>query len=291
MILLAGALLGAGLLLIASPWLWPRGRRAARASTREPQAVTAWATRVLEAAGYAHIAPRVLVVAIAGCAAAAGAAGALATGSAVLALLAAVAGAGAPPLWLRSRAARLVRSRRAIWPDVCDLLVGSVRAGLSLPDAVAGLGESAPAPVRAAFAQFDRDMRASGHFASSANRLKQTLADPMADRIIETLRMAREVGGTELVSVLRALSASIRADAALRGEVESKQSWTKGAAILGVVAPWVVLGMLSLRPEGAAAYSSPAGVTLIVVGAVVSVVSYRIMIRVGRLPEPRRWFA
>jgi tight adherence protein B len=134
-------------------------------------------------------------------------------------------------------------------------------------------------------------MRVSGHFPSSIDRLKQALADPMADRIIETLRMAREVGGTELVPVLRALSASIRADAALRGEVESKQSWTKGAAVLGSVAPWLILAILSLRPEAAQAYASATGGLLILVGAGVSLVSYRIMLRVGRLPEPRRWFA
>jgi tight adherence protein B len=31
-------------------------------------------------------------------------------------------------------------------------------------------------------------------------------------------------------------------------------------------------------------------VGLILAGAVVSVVAFRIMLRIGRLPEPRRWF-
>jgi tight adherence protein B len=30
---------------------------------------------------------------------------------------------------------------------------------------------------------------------------------------------------------------------------------------------------------------------VIVAGAVISVVAFRIMLRIGRLPEPRRWFA
>ncbi|HET6300966.1 MAG TPA: type II secretion protein F, partial [Microbacterium sp.] len=33
------------------------------------------------------------------------------------------------------------------------------------------------------------------------------------------------------------------------------------------------------------------GVALILGGAIVSVVAYRLMIRLGRLPEPRRWFS
>lgn len=120
--------------------------------------------------------------------------------------------------------------------------------------------------------------------------MKVVLADPLGDRIIETLRMARQVGGTELIGVLRALSSSVRADAALRGEVEARQSWIRGAAVLGAVAPWVILTLLILRPEGAKAYSTPEGIVVIVVGAVVSVVAFRLMIRIGRLPEPRRWF-
>ena len=173
---------------------------------------------------------------------------------------------------------------------MCDLLISSVRAGQSLPDAVAALATVAPAPLRPSFASFAGDIAASGHFDSSVLRLKARLADPVADRILETLRMARQVGGTELTAVLRALSTAVRAEAALRAEVEARQSWIRGAAVLGVVAPWVILVLLSLRPEGARAYATAEGVTVVLAGAVVSVVAFRLMLRVGRLPEPRRWF-
>jgi tight adherence protein B len=283
--LLLGATLAAGMLLAASPWLWPDGLRPGGRAAPSGALV-----RLMESAGYAGVRPRVVVV-IAGAAAVVAAAIAwLVTTVSAFAVVAAAAGAAAPFAWLRARRTRLLRSRRALWPDVCDLLIASVRAGMSLADAVAGLAGSAPAPLRPAFAAFARDIAASGHFDSSALRLKATLADPVADRIVETLRMARQVGGTELTGVLRALAASVRADATLRGEVEARQSWTRGAAVLGVVAPWVVLVLLSLRPEGARAYGSPEGVGLIIAGAVVSIVAFRMMVRIGRLPEPRRWF-
>jgi tight adherence protein B len=63
------------------------------------------------------------------------------------------------------------------------------------------------------------------------------------------------------------------------------------AAKLGVAAPWVVLLLLSTRPEAAASYNSAAGAALIVAGLIVSFVAYRLMIGLGRLPEERRWFA
>ncbi|WP_243074628.1 type II secretion system F family protein [Microbacterium sp. SS28] len=279
-----GAVLAAGILLAISPWVWPL--RPERTPTRTSSALA----RLLEEAGMSHVAPVLVLGAAAGAGLVAAAVAWLVAPVPVLALIAAVAGAGAPILWLRARRSRLVRTRRALWPDVCDLLIASVRAGMSLPDSVAGLADSAPAPLRPAFAGFARDLAASGHFDSSAQRLKTMLGDSVADRIVETLRMARQVGGTELTPVLRALAVSVRADASLRAEVEARQSWIRGAAVLGVAAPWVVLALLAMRPEGAAAYASPEGIALIVGGAAVSFVAYGIMLRLGRLPEPRRWF-
>ncbi|MGF6823281.1 tight adherence protein B [Microbacterium sp. ZKA21] len=285
MTLLMGAILAAGLLLCASPWLWPPRERVV-----EPKARTDALTILLEEAGLGGVRSRTLVIVMVAVAAVAASLVWLLTGLAALAALAAGAAAAAPVTYLRGRRLRLRKARRQLWPDVCDLLIAAIRVGLSLPDAVAGLAESAPHAVRPAFAVFARDLRATGRFETSLDRLKATLADPIADRIIETLRMARQVGGTDLTGVLRALSSSVRADAALRGEVEARQSWIHGAAVLGAVAPWVILGLLVMRPEGAEAYGTPEGVLVIVAGAAVSVVAFRIMIRVGRLPEPKRWF-
>ncbi|MFS0714792.1 type II secretion system F family protein [Microbacterium sp. 2P01SA-2] len=285
MILLWGATLGAGLLLMLAPWLSPRA--AAGPATRG--GARGLGRGLLESAGLAHVPVSGLGAITAGTAGLAAAVAWLVTSLPVVALVAAGAGALLPTTWLRSRSRGLRRARRGLWPDVCDLLVASVRAGMPLGEAVSSVAENGPPPLRPAFHGFARDLAASGHFDSSAARLQAVLADPVADRIVETLRMARQVGGTELVQVLRALSASVRAEAALRAEVEARQSWIRGAAVLGLIAPWVVLTLLALRPEGARAYASAEGTFLVIAGAAVSLVAYRLMLRIGRLPEPRRW--
>ncbi|KJQ54591.1 type II secretion system F family protein [Microbacterium sp. SA39] len=284
MTILIGAVLAAGLLLCLSPWMWPGSDREALAAPPGRLA------RLLDEAGIDAVAPRLLIVVMLAAALVVASAVWLLAGIPALAILAGLTASAAPVMWLRSRRMRLRKLRRQLWPDVCDLLIAAIRVGLSLPDAVASLAESAPAMLRPAFVVFARDLRATGRFETSLDRLKSSLADPIGDRIAETLRMARQVGGTELISVLRALSSSVRADAALRGEVEARQSWIRGAAVLGAIAPWVVLGLLVMRPEGASAYGTPEGVVVICVGAAVSLVAFRIMIRIGRLPEPRRWF-
>lgn len=207
----------------------------------------------------------------------------------MLAIISGVLAASAPWIFLRSRARRLVQQRRALWPNVCELLLASVRSGASLGEAVSALSQSAPEALRQDFARFERDYLASGHFDSSIVRLRNSLADATADRILETLRVSRSLGGVDLPQVLAALAKSVRAQVNVREEVRARQSWVRGTAVLGLVAPWVIMAMLVLRPEGVAAYSSAMGVVMLLVGLVVSIAAYVLMIRLGTLPDEKRW--
>lgn len=189
---------------------------------------------------------------------------------------------------VQARARRRLARARELWPDVVDHLASGVRAGLSLPEAVAQLGDRGPAELRTPFRAFAEDYRATGRFTDSLDALKHRLADPVADRIIEALRLTRDVGGTDLGRLLRTLSTFLRDDLRTRGELEARQSWTVYAARLAVAAPWVVLAMLSTRPEAIASYDSAAGTAVLLAGAVVTVVAYRLMLRVARLPEDPR---
>lgn len=285
MSIVLGLLLGTGLALIAAPWLWPD-----RGEQREASAVLDRLHDDRALAGLAHVPFGVIVAACLVLAVVAGAIAAGVFGIPVLALTAAVLGGLLIPAVIRTRAMRRRIANRGLWPDVVDHLLASVRAGMPLPEAVAGLAVLGPPATRPAFAAFAADYRRSGNFAAGLDRLKQQLADPTADRILETLRMAREVGGTELPVVLRGLSNSLREDAALREEVRARQSWIRNAARLGVAAPWLLLAVLATKPETIEAYDSQAGTVLIMVGVAVSLLAYRLMIALGRLPEERRWF-
>ena len=187
----------------------------------------------------------------------------------------------------RRRAQRGVELREA-WPEAVDNLASGVRAGLSLPEALSQLGVRGPEELRASFRRFGEDYRASGRFAESLDRLKANLSDPVGDRVVEALRMAREVGGTDLGRLLRTLSAFLREDARTRSELETRQGWTVNAARLALSAPWILLLLLSTQPTAVAAYDQPAGAVVLVVGGVVSFLAYKIMLRVARLPSERR---
>lgn len=193
------------------------------------------------------------------------------------------------PLWaLRALARRRQENLREVWPEVIDLVGSAVRAGLSLPESLAQLAERGPEQLRSAFGEFAREYHATGDFSYSLDRLKARLSDPVADRIIEALRITRDVGGTDLGTLLRTLSSFLREDARVRSELEARQSWTVNGAKLALIAPWVVLGLMILRPEAAQAYDTAAGGLLIIVGAAVSFFAYRLMLALARLPQDER---
>lgn len=206
---------------------------------------------------------------------------------AVAGCFAAFAFAGPVVVVRRMRQRRQV-ALRELWPEAIDHLASAVRAGMSLPEGVSGLGTRGPEPLRPAFARFGVSYRASGRFAECLSALKHDLADPVGDRVCETLRVAREVGGSDLGTVLRTLSELLRVDARTRAELETRQGWTISAARLAVAAPWIVLLLLGSQSATLQSFDSSGGVLLLGTGAAVCLVAYRIMVRIGRLPEEPR---
>ena len=205
-----------------------------------------------------------------------------------VALVFGVIGAYLPVAVVAGRARRRQREFAEVWPEAVDNLSSGVRAGLSLPDALAALGVRGPEPLREPFAAFALDYQVSGRFGESLDRLKDRLADPVGDRVVEGLRIAREVGGGELGRLLRNLSSYLRDEARTRGEMESRQAWTVNGARLAVSAPWLVLLAMAFKPDVVRHYATPAGAAVLALGAVLCVVAYTLMLRIGRLPVERR---
>ena len=278
---LLGLLLGVGLLLV-----WRSGPRAPqRASTPRPPGRRA---RLLAEAGLPGINPAQLVALQVLLGVLAAVVVLLTTGTVTVSVAFGVFAAALPHVQVRRLAARRRADLREVWPEVVDNLASAVRAGLSLPEALSALALRGPEVLRPPFARFAADHRSSGRFGESLDRLKADLADPVGDRIVETLRVAREVGGSDLGRVLRTLATFLREDARARAELETRQGWVVQAARLAVGAPWVVLLLLATQSTTLAAYDTPLGTALLVGGGVVCLVAYRLMMRIGRLPQDVR---
>jgi tight adherence protein B len=281
---LLGLMLGAGLLLV---WQWWRGPMSGRAVRRGVGPRRRIADMIAEA-GIEAVAPRQVLAACAGAGAFVALAFLVLSRTWPIALAFGAFAAYAPMALLRHRVRQRRSELRDLWPDAVDNLASAVRAGLSLPEALTQLGVRGPEALRRPFLRFGEDYRATGRFHDCLNRLKDGLADPTGDRICESLRIARDVGGSDLGRLLRTLSSFLRDDARTRAELETRQGWVVNAARLAVAAPWLLLGLLSLQTASVRAYNASAGWVVLASGAVTCVVAYRLMLRLGRLPEDSR---
>lgn len=282
---LLGLALGVGLLLILTGGKSSGRRR----GTSGPMG--RWRQRraeLLTQAGIEAVTPAQLLVLQVISAVTATAVVLLVSGAATISLAFAVFGFQGPLMLVKRIRQRRVSELREVWPEVVDNLTSAVRAGLSLPEALSGLGTRGPEQLRPAFLRFAADYRATGRFGECLDRLKDGLADPVGDRVCESLRMAREVGGNDLGRLLRTLSAFLREDARTRAELQARQGWTINAARLAVAAPWLVLLLLGTESTTLEAYDTTAGAILLAIGGLACFAAYRVMLRIGRLPEEKR---
>jgi len=186
----------------------------------------------------------------------------------------------------RQEAAQLLQ----VWPEVTDHLISAIHSGLSLSEALVGLGTRGPERVRPYFMTFHRELLASGDFLRSAETLKARLNSHGSDQILEAVLLAKSLGGSELLQIFRTLGDFLRQDLALRKEIEIKHGWIKNSAHLSSAAPWLLLLLLSSQPGTAQAFAQPGGVVILVMGLFLTSVAYLWMGRLAQLPNPPRVF-
>ena len=197
------------------------GVDAVAATGRPTRRRPTWTTRLqdeLRQADMASVGPRALLLTCAGAGLAATLLVLAVSSSPPIALCFGGLGAWAPVALVRARARRRRTQVREVWPEAVDHLASGIRAGLSLPEALAQLGDRGPAELRPAVPRRSPRTTAPPDVSPTASTgSRSTSPTRSADRIVEALRLTREVGGSDLGRLLRTLSAFLRDDARTRG--------------------------------------------------------------------------
>jgi tight adherence protein B len=196
-----------------------------------------------------------------------------------------------PPASYRARRDRRLAVAREAWPRMIEelrVLTGSV--GRSIPQALFEVGRRGPADLRPAFAAAEREWLLSTDFTRTVDVLRMQLADPTADAVCETLLIAYELGGTDLDQRLAGLAEDRAVDVNGRKEAEAKQAGVVFARRFVLVVP---LGMAlagSAIGTGRAAYATPLGQVLVVIGLTLVAGCWVWAGRLLRLPQEERVF-
>ncbi len=175
------------------------------------------------------------------------------------------------PRWYygRRRIRRLADVLEA-WPDGLRHIVASLRSGMSLTVALEELARSGPEPLRRAFSRFASLSRTIG-VEAALGAIREEIADPTTDRVIEILLVAYERGGSMVTEVLADLATATAQDLRTVEEIRTAALEQRINGRIVFVVPWLVLLMLTSQ-AGAFRdfYASGAGLLVVVVGAVMS---------------------
>lgn len=212
----------------------------------------------------------------------------LITGVATVSLAPAVLLAFVPRIYFgRIRERRMTEVQRA-WPDGLRDLVASISSGMSLQRAVEHLALGGPEPLRSAFGRFAFLARTLG-MVPALEIVKEELADPTSDRVIEVLILAHERGGAIVPDILRDLAAATTRDQWTMEEIETQQLEQKINSRAVFVLPWLVLVAITLQ-DGPFRdfYRSAAGVLVVGIGALLSGLGMWLVTRLSEdVPETR----
>jgi tight adherence protein B len=206
----------------------------------------------------------------------------------VVSLVPAVVVATLPRAYFARKRAQRLSTVQEAWPDGLRDVLSSIRSGSSLPVAIEHLSLFGPEPLREAFQGFDLYSRSLG-VVPALEMVRDDLADPTADRVIEVLILAYERGGSVIPAILEDLAEATTRDLWTLEQVRTEVLEQKINSRVVFILPWIVLVAMTARSEAFRDfYSSTPGLVVVVIGGLMSMLGIAIAARLGRqLPEPR----
>ncbi len=203
-----------------------------------------------------------------GLAAGAGVVVGAATGWPVGAVLAALAGWGAPGLSGGTRARQAAVGRIEAIAGWAEMLRDTMAASAGLEQAICATAPLAPLPIRAEVAALAARLERE-RLAPALRVFAEEVADPTCDLVVAALVLAAEHQAQRLGELLGTLAAAARDQATMRLRVEAgrARSRTSVKVIVGATAA-LVFGLAVLNRGYLAPYSSATGqLVLVLVGA------------------------
>ena len=250
-----------------------------------------WERRVsqfLRRAGLRDVTPRDFLVFSLGAAGAAGLLAQLFLGWGVVAVLAAGIGLVAPfAYYVQLHDRRRAAVQTALAGAIAQLR-DSIRTGLSVQDALVGLAQNGPVPLRPEFARLVRESRLDG-FQAALQAARERLADPVFDLVAASLALNDRLGGRNVSQVLDRLAHATRAQLQIEGEIQAYQARNVLSARVVAAIPLVLLvAIRRINPAYVALFDDVWGQVLLACCVASIALGYAGMLWLTRLPGEHR---
>jgi Flp pilus assembly protein TadB len=152
-------------------------------------------------------------------------------------------------LFRRVRTDRRYQAFAARLPDALQLVVGSLRAGFSLGQAIDAMIREAPEPIGTEFSRALATTRLGADLDDALARLAQRMRSRDLEWVVIAIRIQREVGGN-LAEVVSTNVEAMREREALRRHVRALSAEGRlSAYIICALPPLVIVLMLAIRRD------------------------------------------
>ena len=180
--------------------------------------------------------------------------------------------------------------REQAWPQFEEVFISGLQSGISVTDTFSFANDfelpELQKPLRELTSSLDRGMP----FAKVLEQFRKQIDLAQADLFVAIVGLAHRTGGQNLLQALQAHASSVRFEIAARGDVRARQNAILSVAKLGLLAPWVLVAVLSVNEQTRNSFNSALGQTLLVGGFAISFVAYRLVVAAGRLSSFARIF-
>ncbi len=196
-----------------------------------------------------------------------------------------------PRSFYSRRRNKIAQARINAWPDALRDLIAHLKSSLSVHASLAELGRSGPPVLRPYFNRY-AGLAATLDQRTALEVVREELADPVSDRVLEIILVAFDQGSAVVIDILADLAEATAGDIALRDEIQTAQLEVRIEARSAAVLPFLVLiMMIATSRDYAGFYRSAGGWLVIAVGGLLCMGGLLVINRLGRVPTEQRILA
>lgn len=150
-----------------------------------------------------------------------------------------------PRFWLRRQKEKRLAAFQDQLPDVLNLLVGSLRAGYGLVQALQLVAQEMPSPSREEYGRVTHEMSLGLSSSEALERLLQRMESPDLEMVVAAINVQSEVGGN-LGSILDTIANTIRERIQIKGEIRTITGMQRMTGYMLAVMPFILGVILML---------------------------------------------
>ncbi len=154
-----------------------------------------------------------------------------------------------PKMWLARRQAARLKALNSQLADTITLLSNSLRAGMSLVQAMEMVAREGSPPISEEFARVTREIGLGLSPNDALRSLVRRVKSDDVDLLVTAIIIQHEVGGN-LTRILDTIATTIRERVKIKGEIKSLTSQQRIAGIVLAALPVVLGGVLMLISPG-----------------------------------------